>query len=95
MNGIYDFEKYRAPYLDESMLIERKCRQEKKKVLILAVIASLVMTIVLFVSFAKLYSIDRSQAVMVAKVVAVYVFVTGIAIGIILSRIIRGDKEVI
>ena len=36
MNGIYNFEKYRPPYLDTAMLIERKEKKKDVKLMILA-----------------------------------------------------------
>ena len=30
MNGIYDFENYRTPYLDTEMLMEYKARKREK-----------------------------------------------------------------
>ena len=91
MNGIYNFEKYRPPYLDTAMLIERKEKKKDVKLMILAGIASIMM-VVMFVHLGmNLYQGSLEIFGIMVAVVAAYVIVGAFMIGRFLKK--KGDNK--
>lgn len=91
MNGIYDFEKYRTPYLDTAMLIERKEKKENLKLMILAGIASILMVVMVVYFGVNLFQNSTVALVVMAAVVAVYVIASAFVIGKFLKK--KGDNK--
>ena len=89
MNGIYNFEKYRPPYLDTAMLIERKERKKNTMLIILAGIASLLMVVMAMYLGLKLYQGNIILFGIMVAVIAVYVIIGAFAIG----RFVRKKGE--
>lgn len=95
MNGIYNFEKYKAPYLDEQMLIARKNKKEKQKLFILSLLASVTMMIMMIIGFTRAYEVNQGELEIYVKAYIIYLIFTSIIVGILLNRCRKGreDKE--
>ena len=90
MNGIYDFEKYRTPYLDEEMLMKRKVKKRARKILFLSGIAMILM---LILSLITLYSISITNPELLR--ISVAIFTGYIMLGMILLVSLIRKKEII
>ena len=81
MNGIYDFESYRTPYLDVEMLMERKAKKREKQMLVLAFVVAVMMAIVAILMLVVMALIDFTLAVVWTTGFAVYIVVGTICVG--------------
>ena len=91
MNGIYNFEKYRPPYLDTAMLIERKERKKNIMLMILAGIASILMVVMAVYLGLKLYQGNIILFSIMVAVVAAYVIIGAFVVGRFLKK--KGDSK--
>jgi membrane protein YdbS with pleckstrin-like domain len=89
MNGIYDFEKYRTPYLDEEMLMKLKAKKRTRKLLILSGIAMIFM---LILSIVILYMISVTNPELLR--ISVVIFTGYIMLGTILLVGLIRKKEI-
>lgn len=90
MNGIYDFEGYRTPYLDVEMLMERKAKKREKLMLILACLAATVMAAIAVLVLVTMALIDFTVFVILAMVFTVYIVGGAICIGKFMKK--RGGE---
>ena len=81
MNGIYDFESYRTPYLDVEMLMERKAKKREKQMLILACIAAVMMGAVAILMLVATALIDFKLFIVLTTGFAIYIVVGAICVG--------------
>lgn len=81
MNGIYDFEGYRTPYLDVEMLMERKAKKRERQMLILSCIAAVFMAAVAVVTLAATALIDTTIFIISITVFALYIVIGAIVVG--------------
>ncbi len=81
MNGIYDFEMKRTPYLDVEMLLERKAKKREKQMLILSCVLVTVMMVVGIVTLVALALIDENAFVIAATVFVLYVVIGVVCVG--------------
>ncbi len=79
MNGIYNFDGYRTPYLDMEMLMERKEAKRKRKLLFLSIIAMILMSIIA-VSMLYLLSLENKMACMIMSICLCTYVVIGVLI---------------
>lgn len=75
MNGIYDFEQYRTPYLDVEMLMERKAKKQAQRTLVLACILVCLTAIVSVLLLGNLALISQEVMIIGYTVFAAYVIV--------------------
>ena len=91
MNGIYDFEGYRTPYLDVEMLMERKEAKKKRRLVILAVIMAIlsaVLAVVLLCAVVTAYS----EMLVAAHVIFAVYLVSGVILTGVIVRKLKGDN---
>jgi len=91
MNGIYNFEGYRTPYLDIEMLIERKEKKRKRCLLVLAGIAavlSAVLAVVLLCAVAIMYT----EVLIAAYVIFAVYLVSGVVLMGVIVKKLKGDN---
>ncbi|MBP3339293.1 MAG: hypothetical protein J6L69_07805 [Lachnospiraceae bacterium] len=90
MNGIYDFEKYRTPYLDTEMLIKRKQEKQRRKLIILSLIASTLMFLITMFYLYKVYNFDKEIFVAVITMMIAYIVIAGL----IIMKIVRKGEYI-
>lgn len=89
MNGIYDFERYRPPRLDEEMLMERKAEKQKK---VMMVFLGIAMTLIAILSVVVLFMISKINQEIFN--IACVIFILYILVGtIIVSDFIKKERE--
>lgn len=81
MNGIYNFEGYRTPYLDVEMLMERKAKRQERRVLVLACVAAVIMAAAAVVTLAATAFVDTKIFMILVTIFALYLVVGAIAVG--------------
>lgn len=86
MNGIYDFNKYKTPYLDMEMLMERKAKKREKQMLILSCIAAVMMAAVSVVLLAATALINETIFVVVSILFVLYIVAGAVCIGKIMKK---------
>ena len=80
MNGIYNFEGYKTPYLDVEMLMERKEAKRKKIMLILSGVVAVLMAAVSVVMLVV--TLYVSQELFIISVIGFGIYMIGGAIGV-------------
>lgn len=89
MNGIYDFERYIPPRLDEEMLMERKAAKQRK---IMMLFLGIAITLITILSVIVLFMISKINKEIFN--VACTVFVLYILVGtVIASDFIKKERE--
>ena len=86
MNGVYDFEQYPAPYLDEEDLRKRKAQKRKRRLLILTAIAGL---LVAFMCILLMYLLSKeSQELCLIIYVAsgIYMILSALLLGNMMKK---------
>lgn len=91
MNGIYDFEGYRTPYLDVEMLMERKERKRKRRLVILAVIMAILSAVLAIALLWAVANVYTEMMVMAYVAFAVYLVSGVILTGVIVKKL-KGDN---
>lgn len=86
MNGIYDFENYRTPYLDTEMLMEYKARKREKRMLCLAGLASVLLMVLSVLVLYHQSTVDKELFALSMIVFAVYLIIGVIVVGIVVKR---------
>ena len=90
MNGIYDFEQYKAPYLDMEMLTERTEQKRRRSVIICSGIIVMMMAAIVVLLLIKALKTDFALFVISTAFVGVYV-VAGMVI--MLKLVKKGEKS--
>lgn len=91
MSGIYDFEKYRTPYLDVEMLMEYKEKKRAKRMLVLAVLAAVLMLALAILILCNIAMIDKELLGVAYMFFAVYMIAGAVVIGMIVKK--KGEKK--
>ena len=86
MNGIYDFENYRTPYLDTEMLMEYKAKRQKRRLLLLAGLASVLLIVLSVLVLYHQSTVDKELFALSMIVFAVYLIIGVIVVGIVVKR---------
>ncbi len=73
MNGIYDFEQYKPPYLDVEMLEKRREQRQRVQWILLSVAASVLMVFLCGVSVGLMVQENTRLAVVLLLGIAIYV----------------------
>lgn len=81
MNGIYNFEGYRTPYLDVEMLMERKAKRQERRVLVLACLAAVIMAAAAIITLAATAFVDTKIFIILVTIFALYLVGGAIAVG--------------
>lgn len=91
MSGIYNFEKYRTPYLDVEMLMEYKAKKRAKRMLVLAVFAAVLMLALAILLFCNIAMIDKELLGVSYMIFAVYMIAGAVVIGTVVKK--EGEKK--
>lgn len=86
MNGIYNFEGYRTPYLDVEMLMERKEKKRKKQMLILSCIVALLMAATAVVMLVATSYVSQELFVAAITGFGIYMIAGAICVGAFLKK---------
>jgi len=89
MNGIYNGENHRTPYLDVNMLMERKAKKAKRILLMLSTIVMILM-VALFVLFAIEIAALGKKAV---AIVCIVYFIYATAGIVLMQKVLKKKGE--
>ena len=89
MNGIYDFENYRTPYLDVEMLMERKAKKRERRMLVLAGIAAVLMMVSAIVILCNIAVLNKELFVVSYIIFAIYMIVGAV----LMKKIVKKKGE--
>lgn len=81
MNGIYDFEMKRTPYLDVEMLLERKAKKREELMLILSCIAAGISAVVGIAILIMIAMLDEKQFIVATIIFALYIVIGVVCAG--------------
>lgn len=81
MNGIYDFEQYKPPYIDVEMLQQRKEENRRRFNIFLSCVAILLMLIMTIVIFGEVLAISQVTYIVVYSVFGIYSIVVTLIVG--------------
>ena len=90
MNGIYDFEQYRTPYLDTDMILKRKQERQRRKLIILSLIASGLMFFITMFCLHEVYNFNKEIFVAVFSIMVTYIVI----VGLIIMKIVRKGEYI-
>lgn len=86
MNGIYDFDNYRAPYLDVEMLMERKEKKRKRQMLILSCIVAVLMAAAAVVTLVATSYVSQELFIVSVIGFGIYMIVGAICAGTFMKK---------
>jgi len=89
MNGIYDFENHRTPYLDVEMLMERKAKKTKKILLMFATITMILMVALLMNLTLKIVTLGSTAV----SIMCFVYFIYGTVGIILIERVVKKKGE--
>ncbi len=81
MNGIYDFEAFKTPYLDVEMLIERKAQKRKRKLMILSGMATILMALMAVLMLYLVSTVSKTACMILCTILCIYIVVAILMIG--------------
>ena len=89
MNGIYNFEQYRTPYLDVDMLMEYKAKKREKSLLVFAGVAAVLMLLLSVLVLYKLSTMNKELFLVTYSAFALYLIAGAVVVSKMLKK--KGD----
>ena len=86
MNGIYNFENYRAPYLDVEMLMERKEKKRRRYMLILACVIAVLMAAAAVVTLVATSYVNQQIFIVAVIGFGIYMITGAIGVGAFVKK---------
>lgn len=86
MNGIYDFENYRTPYLDTDMLMEYKAKKQEKRLIAMTFLAVVLMVLLFGLMLYHVAVANKEMFVVAYGIFTLYVIIGAVVVGTIVRK---------